>query len=211
MTNPDAKKAALPQDMFAPDFHSHTNGCAVLILTADNTQDLEFFYPYYRLTEEGYDVQVATPNGGELTCEKGMGIKNTLAIADVDAHPYCLLYIPGGKAPEALKKNKAAIALTREFAESGKIIAALCHGPQLLAAADVIKGRAIAAWPQVQAEVEKAGAVYKNETTVVDGNFVTARWPADLPSHLLHTLQLLREQQLKTGTPVSVLRASQGV
>ncbi len=204
-----SKNTAIPEDTFTPTTHGRANGKSILILTADKTQDLEFFYPFYRFNEEGYKVDVATPKGGELKCELGMGIKNTLALDSVNAEDYCLLYIPGGKAPEELKKNPKAIALAKAFAKSNKPIAAICHGPQLLAAADLIKGHTIAAWPEVEKEVQDAGATYANEPTVVDGQFITARMPADLPSHLAHTLQRLRDDQLGTGTPISVLRAAQ--
>lgn len=208
MLNP--KNLAIPADTFAAEFHARTNGQSVLILTADDTQDLEFFYPYYRLIEEGYEVDVATPKGGEFKGKCGMGLKNTKAITAVDALDYCLLYIPGGKAPEALKKNEDALKLVKAFAATGKPIAAICHGPQLLAAAGLIKGHTIAAWPDVEKEVQAAGATYANSPTIVDGQFITARWPGDLPSHLAYTLQALRETQLNSGSPVSVLRASQG-
>lgn len=202
--------AQIPNDTYAATFAANTNGKAVLIITADNTQDLEFFYPYYRLVEEGYDVTVATPKGGEFKGKMGMGLKNTEKLSAMDAHDYCLLYIPGGKAPEELKKNQDALKLVKAFVDSGKPIAAICHGPQVLAAANVIKGHKLAAWPEVQKEVEAAGATYMDTATVVDGQFITARWPGDLPSHMSYTLQVLRNQQLNSGSPVGVLRAAQG-
>lgn len=195
-------------DINVPEFHANTNGKSILILTADNTHDLEFFVPYYRFIEEGYEVDVATPKGGKLTCKFGLGLKSTKAITEVDAHDYCLLYIPGGKAPSELKANKDAIALAKSFAENQTSIAAICHGPQLLAAANLIKGKKIAAWPEVQKEIEDAGGTYEDKATTIDGLFITARWPGDLPSHMSHTLQALRDRELTTGSPVSVLRAA---
>jgi len=170
---------------------TNTKGKSVLILTADNTQALEFFYPYYRFIEEGFAVDVITPKGGELKCESGMGLKETKKIEDVDIGGYDLLYIPGGKAPEELKKNDQVLQLTRDFAASGKPIVAICHGPQILAAAGVINGYNISAWPEVEGEIEKAGGTYLGEETVLDGQFITARWPGDLPSHLAHALEAL--------------------
>lgn len=203
-----SKNPAIPEDTYTPTAHPHANGQSILMLTANDTQDLEFFYPYYRFIEEGYAVDVATPEGGELKCKFGMGIKHTSRISDIDPQDYVLLYIPGGKAPASLKKNQEALALTKQFAETGKPIAAICHGPQVLAAAGLIKGRTIAAWPEVESEVQQAGATYANQPTVVDGQFITARMPADLPSHVCYTLQILRDDKLNTGNPVSVLRAS---
>src|SRR5665213_3270619 len=77
----------------------------VIIITADNTEDIEFFYPYYRLTEEGYTVDVVTPEGGKFEGKHGLGITKTMAIKDVRPDDYVLLYIPGGKAPATLRKN----------------------------------------------------------------------------------------------------------
>jgi protease I len=183
-----------PIDYFVASNQKNNMQQSVLILTADKVQDIEFFYPYYRFNEAGFKVDVVTPDGGEFKGSEGMGLKETKKISDVDADDYDLLYIAGGKAPEELKKNNAALDITRDFVASGKPIAAICHGPQVLAAAGVIDGRDIAAWPDVEKEVREAGANYCNEATVVDGQFITARWPGDLPSHLARTLEALRKE-----------------
>lgn len=154
----------------------------VLILTADKTEDLEFFYPYYRFLEEGLDVTVTTPNGGAFEGKKGLGLKETVRLANIEASDFDLLFIPGGKAPEALKNNADAISLVQDFVKNNKPVAAICHGPQMLAAADVIRNRRIAAWPECQKEVEEAGASYVNQECVQDGLFISGRWPADLPA-----------------------------
>jgi len=154
----------------------------VLILTADKTEDLELFYPYYRFLEEGFDVQVATPNGGAFEGKKGLGLKESAKIPEMKADDFDLLFIPGGKAPEALKKNSDAISLVQDFSKNGKPVAAICHGGQLLAAADVIRNRRIAAWPDCQKEIEDAGAEFVDQQCVQDGLFITARMPADLPA-----------------------------
>lgn len=164
----------------------------ILMITADKTEDLEFFYPYYRFIEEGYHVDVATPDGGGFKGKMGYEFRHTKKIANVRAEDYDLLYIPGGKAPDALKKDKAAIQLTRNFVEQGKTISALCHGPQLLAAAEVIDGVNVTGYPEIEKELKKAGGVYLDDRTIVDGKFITARWPADLPYHLEETMKALK-------------------
>jgi len=189
--------ADLPEDAYKPPVNGNAMR-AVLMLTADKTEDLEFFYPYYRFIEAGFKVDVVTPKGGEFKGKQGLGLKDTLKITEVDAQDYDLLYIPGGKAPAELKKDDNAIALARQFIAEGKPIAAVCHGPQVLAAADLIQGRKIAAWPEVEEEIEEAGASYVNEETVVDGPFITARWPADLPAHLRQTLTVLGKAKKST-------------
>ena len=183
------------KDLYRPDSQNKYARRAILILTADKTEDLEFFYPFYRLIEAGYEVDVVTPQGGEFKAKQGLGLKDTKKIADVNADDYDVLYIPGGKAPAQLKNNLDALTLVRRFATSKKPIAAICHGPQLLAAANVIDGRKIAAWPEVTDEVVVAGATYMDQEAVVDGPFITARWPGDLPAHLKRTMEAIARIQ----------------
>jgi protease I len=187
----EAPMTTIPDDPYQPETDNTSSAPAVLILTADKTEDLEFFYPYYRFVEEGLRVDVATPKGGAFKGKQGLGLKETKKISEVDPKNYDLLYIPGGKAPAELKENPEALRLTEYFVSNGKPIAAVCHGPQVLAAANAIKGRKIAAWPEVEAEIRDAGATYVNQETVVDGPFITARWPGDLPEHVKETLKAL--------------------
>jgi len=164
----------------------------VIIITADNVEDVEFFYPYYRLTEEGYTVEVVTPSGGKFEGKHGLGLKDTKAIKDARSSDYVLLYLPGGKAPAELRKNDAVINFVKEFARSGKPIAAICHGPQVLVSAGLVKNRQLASWPEVGEEIEKAGGVFIDEALVIDGQFITGRMPGDLHRHLYGVLQYLR-------------------
>lgn len=183
--------AEIPEDTYLPTMKPSSDGQSVLIMTADNTEDLEFFYPFYRFIEAGCKVDVVTPKGGKFEAKHGLGLKDTKIIEEAQCSNYDMLYIPGGKAPEKLKGEKAAISLVKEFVSSGKPIAAICHGPQVLAKAGVITGKNIAAWPEIEDEVTEAGAEYMDQPTVVDGQFITARWPADLPSHMAKTLEIL--------------------
>ncbi len=178
-----------PEDIYKPERTQGGGKPAVLILTTNDVEDLEFFYPYYRFIEENLSVDIVTPKGGAFAGKKGLGLKESKKITDVKAEDYQLLYIPGGKAPAELKENKDAIKLAKQFVENGAPVAAFCHGPQVLAAAGVLKGRRVAAWPEVQNELEEAGATYVNKETVVDGQFITARWPADLPVFMSHVFE----------------------
>jgi protease I len=164
----------------------------IAILTDDKTEDLEFFYPYYRLTEEGYTVDVITPEGKSFEAKHGLGLKKTKALKDANPGDYALLYIPGGKAPASLRNDENVIAFVKKFASSNKPIAAICHGPQILATAKLLQGKQIAAWPEIKDEIEKAGATYVDEALVEDGQFITARRPGDLPRHLAGVLDVLQ-------------------
>lgn len=166
----------------------------VLILTADDTQDLEFFYPYYRLNEEGYTVDVATPDGGSFKGKMGMGLKETKSIDQVQPANYALLYIPGGKAPATLRKNEKVLQFVRQFAAGGQPIAAICHGAQLLISAGLVHGKKISAYPEVAKEIEGAGGQFSDEALAIDGQFITARVPGDLPRHLCGVLDVLQNR-----------------
>jgi protease I len=196
--------ASTPDDIFKPETQLDDAGISVLILTADGTEDQEFFYPYYRFIAEGYKVDVATPDGGEFKGKNGAGLKETLAIADLgDVTQYDLLYIPGGKAPAKLREVDAAIDAVQRFAESGKPIAAICHGGQLLAAADVITGRVISGYPEIENEIREAGASFVSEEACVDGQFITARWPGDLPAHVNATIDAVQRAGTMTAQNTS--------
>ncbi|MFO1242931.1 MAG: type 1 glutamine amidotransferase domain-containing protein [Rickettsiales bacterium] len=171
----------------------------IAVLTADKTEDLECFYPFYRFNEEGYDVDMITPNGGAFEAKHGIGLKQTKSIDQVNAKDYVLLYIPGGKAPQELRKNERVLNFVREFASSGKPIAAICHGPQVLIEADLVKGKQIAGWPEIQKEIEDAGATFVDEALVEDGQFITGRKPGDLHRHVWGTMQRLKASAKKAA------------
>lgn len=172
----------------------------VLIITGEGAEETEFFYPYYRLTEEGYQVIVATENGGEFAGKHGFGLTDTISVDGLHATDFCLLYLPGGKAPNALRKNEKVLNLVREFVSSSKPIASICHGALILAEAGVISGKRIAAWPEIKDDVEKAGATFVDEALVEDGQFITARMPGDLHRHLFGVLDYLQGSKQKMAT-----------
>ena len=187
--------ASLPEDTYQPEHANDPLKRSILMITGNDVEDLEFFYPYYRFIEAGFHVDVATADGGAFKGKQGLGLKQSKRISDVDCDDYELLYLPGGKAAEKLKKNEDVLELVKNFIETNKFIAAVCHGPQILAAADVIDGHKIAAWPEIEQEVSEAGATYVNQETVIDTPFITARWPGDLPAHMKATLTLLDKAQ----------------
>ncbi|NDF12714.1 MAG: type 1 glutamine amidotransferase [Proteobacteria bacterium] len=170
----------------------------VLIITDDKVQDLEFFYPYYRLSEEGYSVDVATLDGGEFEGKHGMGLKDSIPVEDVNPDDYALLYLPGGKAPESLRKNERVLEIVRNFYSNNKLIASICHGAQILISAGVIVGKQVAAWPEIKDEVQQSGAYFIDEALVEDGQFITARQPGDLHRHLSGVMDYLKGRKEQT-------------
>lgn len=167
----------------------------VLILTADDTEDMEFFYPYYRMVEEGYQVDVATMDGKSFKGKKGYEFKQTTKLENLRAEDYALLYIPGGKAPAALRKDDAVIQFVKQFAASGRPIAAICHGPQVLVTADLLRGKKISGYPGIKDEIEQAGGHFSDEALAIDGQFITSRLPGDLPRHMSGVMAALRGEK----------------
>jgi protease I len=182
----------------------------ILFLTGDFAEDYETMVPFQALQMVGHTVHAVCPNkqsgdtiktaihdfeGDQTYTEKpGHLFALNASFADVDTAQYDALMIAGGRAPEYLRLNPRVIEIVREFATANKPIAAVCHGAQLLAAADVIRGKTISAYPACAPEVKLAGGNYADiavDQAVTDGNFVTApAWPAH-PAWLGQFLQRL--------------------
>ncbi|GGY95088.1 DJ-1/PfpI family protein [Pseudoduganella plicata] len=182
----------------------------ILFLTGDFAEDYETMVPFQALQAVGHTVHAVCPGKaagekiktaihdfeGDQTYTEKPGHLFTLnaAFDDVDVGRYDALMIAGGRAPEYLRLNPRVLAIVREFKEAGKPIAAVCHGAQILAAADVIRGRSISCYPACSPEVKLAGADFADiavDAAVTDGQFVTApAWPAH-PQWIAQFLRLL--------------------
>jgi protease I len=180
----------------------------VLILTGDAAESLEVMYPYQRLLEEGYDVDIAAPTKKKLqfvvhdfvegydtyTEKPGYTWDADLAFSEVDPSAYAAVVIPGGRAPEYIRNDPAFARIVEHFFSEEKPVAQLCHAPLALASTGVLKGRRTAAYPALQPDVEAAGAEYVDGAGVVDGVMVSARaWP-DHPAWMREFIRLLRER-----------------
>jgi protease I len=158
-----------------------------LILTADKFEDTEVIVPYFRLLEEGAHVDIAAPARTWIGGEHHYALAPDLAIDAVDPNAYDLLVVPGGfpdGAPATVRELPKAQAIAREFLASNKPIAAICHGPWLLAASGAIRGRQLTSYwhDGVPEDIRAAGATWKDAEVLIDGNLVTSRWPPDLPA-----------------------------
>lgn len=167
----------------------------VLVLAADDFEDLELFVPLYRLREAGHTVVVAGPRTGTLTGKHGYSVAVDCTFEQVWAGDFGTLVIPGGRAPEAVRLNGAAIAAVRQMDGAGKPIAAICHGAQVLISARLVAGRNLTCYQGVRDDVIAAGGHYQDAELVVDGHLITSRSPEDLPAfcgELLRQLQVRR-------------------
>ena len=163
-----------------------------LILVADGFEDLELFCPWYRLQEEGVEVTLASPTGRPVTGKHGYAVEADMPIREVNPAEYDLLLIPGGRSPEALRLREEAVDVARTFIEEDKPIAAICHGPQLLLSAGALNGRTITCAASIRDDVRAAGATYRDEAVVVDGNVLTSRGPDDLPEFCRQLVALIQ-------------------
>ncbi len=155
-----------------------------LIISADNFEDSELLVPYYRLKEAEVEVDVASMRRGKIKGKHGYEVEVNRELDDIDPKDYGILIIPGGKAPEKLRREGAAIEIVKSFFLKRKPVAAICHGPLLLVTAGVLKGRRATCYKSISAELEEAGAFYQDKAVVVDENLITSRQPSDLPKFL---------------------------
>ena len=168
-----------------------------IILTADKFEDMELFFPWFRLLEAGWEVAIAAPKVAEISGENGYSLKPDMTIDQVDPDDYDLLFIPGGApdgAPSTVRKIKAAQEVTRAFFAKNKPVGSICHGPWLLADAAVVKGRHLTSYwhDGVPEAVKKGGGIWEDKEVVVDGNLVTSRYPMDLPHFMRELMKLIQ-------------------
>jgi protease I len=157
----------------------------VFILVETIYNDLEFWYPYYRLKEAGAEVIVVGPMGGMVYNGKaGLPVKADAGMADVSAADCDGLIIPGGYAPDHMRRHPQMVQLVRECAESGKVVAAICHAGWMLASANILQGRTVTSFFAIKDDLVHAGAKYVDQEVVIDANIITSRTPDDLPSFL---------------------------
>jgi archaeal arginyl aminopeptidase len=171
-------------------------GLRALILTADKFEDMELFFPYFRLLEEGFEVDIAGPKKGHIEGEHGYGAEVEKTFDDVHPDDYDLLLIPGGSpdgAPSVVRKDVRAQAIARAFFKADKPVSSICHGPWTLASAGLVKGRRLTSfWHDgVPEDIKKAGGTYEDKEVVVDGNLVTSRYPGDLPAFMRETMRMV--------------------
>jgi deglycase len=179
----------------------------VLILAGDAAESLEVLYPYQRLLEDGYEVEIAAPSKKKLqfvvhdfvdgydtyTEKPGYTWDADLAFADVDPAGYAAVVVPGGRAPEYIRNDAHFQGIIKHFFDKEKPVAQLCHAPLALAAAGVLEGRRTAAYPALEPDVKAAGAEFVDGAGVVDGVMVSARaWP-DHPSWMREFMRVFRQ------------------
>jgi len=154
----------------------------IAILVENLYQDQELWYPYYRMKEEGAEVLLVGPKKGTYTSKYGYPADTDTAAGDLDPRELDALVIPGGYAPDHMRRHEAMVDLVKVAAGQGKVVAAICHAGWMLCSADVIRGKTVTGFFAIKDDLVHAGGRYVDEEVVVDGNIITSRKPDDLPA-----------------------------
>lgn len=188
----------------------------VLLPIGDASEVLDTMYPFFRLPEDGFEVTVAGPQARwyhlvmhevppgadppwDITRElPGYHLQATVAFCQVRPEQYVGLFLTGGRAPEYLRYDEHLLAITRHFFQTGKPVASVCHGIEILTAAGCIRGRRVTTVPKCRLDAEQGGAQYLDQPVVVDGNLVTARTWHDNTELLKQFVRMLKAYR---GTP----------
>jgi protease I len=172
-------------------------GKKVAILAADGVEKVELEQPRAALKEAGAEVEVLSLKTGEIAArnhdlEPAGSIAVDRAVSDASVDEFDGLVLPGGTVnPDKLRVDESAVAFVRDFADSGKPVAAICHGPWTLVEAGVAEGRTLTSYPSIRTDLRNAGAKVVDEEVVVDGNLITSRSPSDLSAFCATLLEHL--------------------
>ncbi|NLS25778.1 General stress protein 18 [Sphingomonas sp. S2M10] len=159
----------------------------VLMLATDGFEESELFEPRQALLDAGAQVTLASiktdPITGETGGEKGKSVTPDTTLDQIELDQFDALVLPGGVGnPDKLRMEPKAVEIVRAFMDSGRLVAAICHAPWLLAEADVVAGRRLTSWPSIRTDLANAGADVVDQEVVTDGNLITSRKPDDIPA-----------------------------
>jgi protease I len=162
-------------------------GKKIAILATDGYEQVELTDPRRNLEKAGAKVDVLSIKSGQIRgwdkTNWGKSVKVDHLVNEVRSTDYDALVLPGGQInPDKLRTDRNAVAFIKEFVESGKPVAAICHGPWGLIEADVVKGKTVTSWPSVHTDLKNAGAKWVDKEVVQDGNLITSRRPQDIPA-----------------------------
>lgn len=171
-------------------------GIRVAILAENQYEDLELWYPYYRFKEEGADVKVIGTGSAEMYKSKhSYDVKVDFRIDDVNVDQFDAIIIPGGWAPDYMRRYPKMVEFVKNADKQNKIIAAICHAGSLLVSAGVLKGKTVTCFKAIKDDIINAGANYVDKEVAVDKNLVTSRHPSDLPAFSRELIEILSRKK----------------
>jgi protease I len=159
-------------------------GNRVALLAEDLYEDPELWYPYYRLLEAGAEVRIVGPDAKTYTSKHGYPVTAEVAARAVSPADFDCVVVPGGFAPDRLRRDRAVLDLVRGVFEKGGLIAAICHAAWVPISAGIMRGKRATCVSAIKDDLINAGATYLDQAVVIDGNLITSRTPADLPAFL---------------------------
>jgi protease I len=166
----------------------------IAVVIADMFEDSEYTEPVKAFKEKGHDVVHVGMKEGETVKGKkeGTAVRIERSVKDVSVKDFDALLIPGGYSPDKLRAHEEPVQFVRDFVNSGKPVFAICHAPQLLITADVLRGRKITGWKSIMQDITNAGAQFIDQKVVEDGNLVSSRQPSDIPDFIAASLAKLQ-------------------
>ena len=168
-------------------------GTRVAVLVEQKYEELEVWYPVYRLREAGADVALVGPTAGDIYPSKlGYPAKATASAADVSANDVAAVVIPGGFAPDYIRRSEAMLKLVRDALAAGKPVAAICHGPWVLCSTTGLRGRRATGYFSIKDDMVNAGATFVDQEVCIDGNVITSRKPDDLPAFVRELMKAIK-------------------
>lgn len=174
-------------------------GKRVAILAEDLYQELELWYPLYRLREEGAEVVVVGAGKERYHSKHGYPVEVQAGIDKVKAEDFDAVIIPGGYAPDLMRRNQKMVEFVKRAHEGGKIIAAICHAGWMLVSADIIRGKRVTGFFSIKDDLIHAGGRYEDQEVVRDENIITSRQPNDLPAFCRTVIEALAGVREKAG------------
>jgi protease I len=165
----------------------------IAVIIEDMFEDSEYTQPAEAFKSEGHElIHIGMQEGATVKGKKKeTPVQINKAIKDVSVDDFDAMLIPGGFSPDKLRAHDEAVAFTKKFMETGKPIFSICHGPQLLISADVLRGRKVTGWKSIIQDIKNAGAEFLDQEVVDDGNLVSSRSPDDLPAFIKVSLSKL--------------------
>ncbi len=167
----------------------------VISLIDQDFEDLELWYPVHRLREEGITVHLVGEKGNkEYKGKYGVPAKSDFAFEDIDTSAYHAILVPGGWAPDKLRRFPKVLEMIQRMNEEEKVIGQICHAGWVLISAKILKGKKVTSTPGIKDDMENAGAIWYNEPVVVDKNLVSSRRPPDLPQYMKAFIEVLKNR-----------------
>ncbi len=158
-------------------------GKRIAVLAENMYQEMELWYPVYRFREAGAQVTIVGPEAGKTyTSKTGYPVRSDAAARDVSAGDFDAVVVPGGYAPDYMRRSPEMVALVRDAYRGGKLVAAICHAGWMLCSADIVRGKRVTSYFSIRDDMLNAGAQWVDEEVVRDGNLITSRQPDDLPA-----------------------------